>query len=1659
VSFETSLAPHHLFQTLLWSNILQIQFDSDRSDDSDYSTDDESEVESNRPEEGAFTEPIVFRNSFECLSVDTNMEVSNESESEVDFYSPNHLNPITEENETSIDQSTVYQFAADNVADQLALGGNFEPNYNTCLFDHDHQNTCDKRSDGDILFSIYEENAYTQEVVNDSTCSKCGEVSFTCGCEDDFSGFEFQSGTLPTVTTDERKIITERFGALDFQSFNLIKTTEFKWMVQLVEDVMVLVHMLSRCTNPTDLFVALATFAKLRTGDSLLYSPFFEGLKKQFQNFFPNLTLIDDDKMKFESEQFQEFLCTTRSVLDKYEEVKRSVLVQKLHKISMYGLAFSLFSKIGIDFDTLGYAKVQEEAIRRKFHMGTDFVHCLMDTLQFLAERGYQIYQSGSIDKIFHSGKSYEAWFDEVNLLKRQAVVLNTPEVMDFTESDFLNRLSVAIEKGDSIVTHASRLGDYEKKITRHFLEDLKILQAEILCSSYARQNRLPPFSVLVFGESGQGKSTVVDLICYHFAAKQGLNTGDEFTYTRNPVAKYWDGFKTSMHTVKLDDVAFRHPNSATNGDTSCDEFIQIINGVPFVPDQAALENKGKVPLRAKLVIATTNAKDLNARHYFSHPAAAQRRFPFVITPIPKPEYQGKGQMLDSKKVQHIPGQYPDLWDFNVEYAYAPPRCNPNSIGHSKVQYDTILEGADLPTFLKWLNGAIESHDLNQGKMLESNQHMKSVVLCDKCQMPEYLCECHPNLTQQSFGTIITHTSSTLNFIVNILYLIQLGFIITYITNLSNKFNSITSFAPFNYIRTIKKRFIYYTRNKNYALSREFWYDLGVKAQSKFNTPTFLLTLITLLSFGYILRKFMKTIFSFQGTSGSKPKPKEEGERENPWYCQEFGLTKFDVPSASLAHDKNKDELLKTQIQANTVCLTLLAENSSAPILTNAFCIRSNYYITTAHSIPNGIFKISVVDDIERSSVSSSRVFVVTPSQVVRDDKTQFAIIYLPQLPPKKDLSKYLNVTEKCFRSDGNLFTRNINGFLTTRNLTCLTLQKNVQVSNQFLDLAIAKASVKTQQGDCGGPVMVNTVQGPVITGVHVAGDGLRAASIIVTKQQVDDAIATFEAFDVQSGTPTLSSSSQKRELTTLSHKSVFRYMEDGDAKVYGSFGGFKRQPKSNVCNTLLHEAFVKEGYVAKYTAPQMKGWTPWRIAAQDLLNPVSAMRHDVLEECVESFTNDLLSGLNSRDLEMLEIYDDFTTINGCAGVAYVDKVKRQTSAGNPWKCSKMRFLTPDAPRGGNMDPVMVDDEIMTRVRDMIARYESGERCHPNFCAHLKDEPVKHAKRKLGKTRVFCGAPFDYTLVKRKYLLSFVRLVQNNRTLFESGPGTICQSKEWHDLYLYLTKFGDQKMIAGDYKAFDKRMASMLMLGAYKIIRTLCAKSGNYSPADLKVIEGLAMDTSFPLTDFNGDLVEFFGSNPSGHPLTVIVNGLCNSLYMRYCYRMLNPEHEVQSFKKNVALMTYGDDNAAGVSEDIPWYNHTAIASTLAEIGVTYTMADKDAESVPYIPMSEVSFLKRTWRMDEDVGYYLCPLEHESIEKSLLTWVSSKTVSAEEQMMSVMNSAVREYFYYGRKEFDKRRALFVKVIEENDLSYWHEVMPLPTWRECYDTWMKSSNLA
>jgi len=928
---------------------------------------------------------------------------------------------------------------------------------------------------------------------------------------------------------------------------------------------------------------------------------------------------------------------------------------------------------------------------------------------------------------------------------------------------------------------------------------------------------------------------------------------------------------------------------------------------------------------------------------------------------------------------------------------------------------------------------------------------MKQVDLCMCCSLPDTLCKAN---VQSNTIVTISVTSAVLLLIVKSyqyqIFFLYLRYILFFHRNVQR----------FNFARDE----IY--RN---TFGSQRWQEMGQRMSNKLKHPKFFIAIAASLPAVYAIYKSLGKLTPQGGISnevGKKPIAELNG-RENVWYNNAMDLSPANFSRESSSSKNIEFTEFCSKINKNLILTKVHITEKKHKVLGRMLCLGGHIYLTNNHNIPklDTSTHMDIICD-SNTGLGQNMKIVLSESDIHRIPEKDIAFVTIRELPPRKKIIQFFQLGESNGIFNGAYVAMDDDGkddFNAVKKIKLcserrfLFKEHNIDAKNSVWR---GFANRETRFGECGSPLIIQSSYGYSIVGLHYLSseaDGKEVYANNIDGKFVRDIYESLNPYNVESGSFDLvSAPSSERKVTDLHKKSVFRYIDQGNVQIYGSFTGFRGKGNSTVVNTPMSYQLSNKGYNIKFCKPEMKSWVPWHIAAKGLLEPIHEFDTGILNECSKSYILNVISNINVDDLkEQLIVLDNFTAING-AQVAYIDKINRNTSAGNPWKKSKKYFLTNVAPLHGMNDPVEVDDEIMDRVDIIIETYLSNKRCHPNFCAHLKDEPVKFKKAKIGKTRVFTGAPFDWCIVVRKYLLSFTRFMQNNRLAFEAAVGTIAQSLEWQELYDYIIIHGENRIVAGDYAAFDKKMSPKEILLVFDIIIYFCELSGNYNSDDIKVIRGIAEDTAFALVDFNGDLISLFGSNPSGNPLTVIINSIVNSLRMRYVYFILNPQDNVLGFNENVSLMTYGDDNIMSVSAQCDWFNHTSIAESFLNLGIEYTMADKEAKSVPFINISNASFLKRTWSYDSNIGCMLAPLEHDSIEKMLMVWNASKSITEEAQGIAVISTAVREYFFYGKTEFESKSKLLKDLVSDLNWDLWVEDSTFPNYDELVTNFINNS---
>jgi len=183
-----------------------------------------------------------------------------------------------------------------------------------------------------------------------------------------------------------------------------------------------------------------------------------------------------------------------------------------------------------------------------------------------------------------------------------------------------------------------------------------------------------------------------------------------------------------------------------------------------------------------------------------------------------------------------------------------------------------------------------------------------------------------------------------------------------------------------------------------------------------------------------------------------------------------------------------------------------------------------------------------------------------------------------------------------------------------------------------------------------------------------------------------------------------------------------------------------------------------------------------------------------------------------------------------------------------------------------------------------------------------------------------------------------------------------------------------------------------------------------------------------PSVDFFGMMITLFGGEVSGHQLTTIFNCVLNLFYLMYSWHVAG--YPLSEFFEHVEAVLLGDDHVLCVDPTYNRFHHTHIKNVLEGLGLGYTMADKEAPSVPYITLSEASFLKRDFHYDMELGAVVGRLEWNSIIKMLTIQVVSRKVLSTSQLAQAITSAVSESFFHGRKKFNE----LVKFIEKLDKS-------------------------
>lgn len=823
----------------------------------------------------------------------------------------------------------------------------------------------------------------------------------------------------------------------------------------------------------------------------------------------------------------------------------------------------------------------------------------------------------------------------------------------------------------------------------------------------------------------------------------------------------------------------------------------------------------------------------------------------------------------------------------------------------------------------------------------------------------------------------------------------------------------------------------------------------------------------------YRYKSKKKEEFEPSGSEVSTPVPRINERTNNYWVANKVSIES----SCGISGYQNTPEELLNTISSQLVRVRVYPKEirsiSQGPATCDICC-----GITTAGGlliIPRHIAygKEGHLISVMRSApgnVRNNANWIMPEGSIFYIEGVDLAFIHTVHLGAAKELKPYLptKITKDTFRVKWLLKETSVSEpFETVRGTAEAVYNNTTQVAGvgiyEGYNMSLYDSSGKSlvsKKGWCMS-IFVTQTNPSCLHSVYLAGKDHAHRSVPLLRQYVDSALEHFSKAGLimlpSSGTfmpgkgGILDSAGKRSPISHLHMCDEVDLSFDwlGSSTEVGDFRRMSGRVRDTPFASHLKDVFGVD-YVWK-SPVHLGGWQPWFSNLIHMGVKLEAFEPDIFNISKNDLRESLIGKCASWRGYEGEVFSDVVhpvsqevAINGVPGVSGCDRIKMNTSAGYPLNCSKKKVFDivedenyPD----GRLEPHKV---IQDHIDFILECAEKDVRSNVTFRASPKDEPTVVTKEKV---RIFAGCPVAYLIAVRMYTSTLVKFMTDNHLLFDTVAGANAHDYDWTLIGKFMVEYSVNRMIGGDYVNYDKKLLAYFMMAAVELTLDMLKLAG-YTPLQLLIVKNLLIESCYAIYEWNGDFISVNGTNPSGQPLTVWLNNLCNLLYQRYVFYTFYD----QSFKFDdcVRILVMGDDNLMSVKEGFEDYNHTNIQKVLGSRGLDYTMADKSPISKPYITIEEATLLKRQFVWSDEFECYLCPIEEKSIFRCLYSHMlenGEKSETLRDHCMHMCDTALAEWFYFGSGVYEDRLGKIKLLLERTNMSE-HKVRLLSYEDQC-----------
>jgi hypothetical protein len=659
----------------------------------------------------------------------------------------------------------------------------------------------------------------------------------------------------------------------------------------------------------------------------------------------------------------------------------------------------------------------------------------------------------------------------------------------------------------------------------------------------------------------------------------------------------------------------------------------------------------------------------------------------------------------------------------------------------------------------------------------------------------------------------------------------------------------------------------------------------------------------------------------------------------------------------------------------------------------------------------------------------------ITQATTLLGKKVDMALVTIPTSPSRKNIISLFSTANDLSKTPEGDFAittlRKLNNNICMTNfyggaLKSTGTQTYMDGDNVRTITQSFAYDVDTRPGDCGGLLFArNNLIGGKIIGMHIAGNRGVGIAIPLSREFIQrnlDVHVSTHSLGINAIVDARYPFEAEMKRPTVNYDVVVpnSLINKGSCISLGIATAPFAATATNICHSLLKgvikEPDTKPAHLRSVLVdgeridPMIRG-------VAKVLNSPNPLDPELLTMCIAD-----VEWIHAKNGPLGRVYTYEEAIVGVEDNSYATPLNRTSSPGYPYCLDNGE---PGKRKWFGYDSYVINDDILTDVNELLDYARQGKRGDVVWLATLKDERRPIEKVDAIKTRVFAAGPMHYTIAVRMYFLDFVTHVMKNRIDNEVGVGTNPYSIDWHRTAERLTSKGTD-VIAGDFSNYDGSLLQDVMWEILDMINNWY----DDGPENKQIRSVLFEEICNARVMVKGEIVQWTHSQPSGNPLTVIINSLFNQIIMRYSYLLCKKTAGLPllcDFTKDVSMQTYGDDNVLNISHfAIEWYNQITITHELAKIGLTYTDEGKTGQLIRSRALSDVSYLKRKFQLDS-CGYYSCPLDI-GVCYEMANWIRGKSGRGIAATMENGNASLRELYFHGPAVFNHARAIYSKAM-------------------------------